>query len=74
MSVEFSMILLLTSKILAESRNIILDKCFLELFVNDLLLFTRNLNCNVKAIVDAKEKTHILFNKEGLEVSVIVFP
>jgi hypothetical protein len=74
MSAEFSMFWLLRSKILAESRNIILDKCFLELFVNDRLLFARNLNCNVKVIVDAKVQIHILFNKEGLEVSVIIFP
>jgi len=74
MSVDFSKLFLILIKILAENRNIFLDKCFLELFVYDRLLFARNLNCNVKIIVDTKEQINILFNEEGLKVSIIVFP
>ena len=74
MSVDFSKFFLILIKILAENRNILLDKCFLELFVYDRLLFAINLNCNVKIIVDTKEQVNILFNEEGLKVSIIVFP
>jgi len=72
--VNFSHFFVCRGKHLTKGWDIILCEGFLELFVNNLLLFTGYLNSYIKVVIYAKIQVDVLCYEESLEVTLIVAP